>query len=183
MASDNRDLTIQDLSDRTGTPVRTIRFYVTERLLPGPEGRGTATSYTEDHLLRLRLIRALTGRHVPLAAIRARLERIPDAELAKVLSDEEQMAAAESVAEASSPREYISTLLNRAREAKQENAPSLNRMQASRLESEEWRRVKIADGVELHYTAQAESDDAQGIRQIVDAARQITGNAGRRDKQ
>ena len=176
-------MTIQDLSDRTGTPVRTIRFYVTERLLPGPEGRGTATTYTENHLLRLRLIRALTGRHVPLADIRSRLEQIPDAELAKVLAEEEQIVVAESVAEESSPREYISTLLNRAREAKKESSPSKSRKQSSQLESEEWRRVKIAEGIELHYTAEAEREEAQAIRQIVEEARNITGKSGRKANQ
>lgn len=47
-------MSIQELSERTGTPVRTIRFYISERLMSGPIGRGTSASYTEGHLEQLR---------------------------------------------------------------------------------------------------------------------------------
>jgi DNA-binding transcriptional MerR regulator len=53
---------ISELARRTEVPVATIKFYLRERLLP----EGTLTSvtqaqYGEDHVARLRLIRALTG--------------------------------------------------------------------------------------------------------------------------
>src|ERR1044072_5340530 len=40
MAGDEPGLTIEELAKRADVPVRTVRFYITERLLPGPGGRG-----------------------------------------------------------------------------------------------------------------------------------------------
>ncbi len=51
---------ISDLSRRTGVPVATVKFYLRERLLPA--GLATAPNqadYGDDHVHRLRLIRAL----------------------------------------------------------------------------------------------------------------------------
>jgi DNA-binding transcriptional MerR regulator len=63
---------MSELSRASGVPVATIKFYLRERLLP--VGRATAATqaqYDEEHLARLRLIRALVdvGR-LPLAAVR-----------------------------------------------------------------------------------------------------------------
>lgn len=51
---------IAELSERTGTSVATIKYYLREGLLPRgePTGRNQAT-YDERHIRRLRLIRAL----------------------------------------------------------------------------------------------------------------------------
>jgi DNA-binding transcriptional MerR regulator len=49
-----------ELAERSGVPVPTIKFYLREGLLPRGEARGaTRASYDEDHVRRLRLIRAL----------------------------------------------------------------------------------------------------------------------------
>ncbi len=63
---------MSELSRVSGIPVPTIKYYLRERLLPA--GRATAATqaqYDEEHLARLRLIRALVdvGR-LPLAAVR-----------------------------------------------------------------------------------------------------------------
>ena len=50
---------IEELADLVGVPVRTVRYYIAEGLLPGPGTRGKGTVYGEEHLLRLRLIRLL----------------------------------------------------------------------------------------------------------------------------
>jgi DNA-binding transcriptional MerR regulator len=63
---------ISELSRETGVPVATIKFYLRERLLPA--GRATAArqaQYDEEHVARLRLIRALTDvGKIPLATVR-----------------------------------------------------------------------------------------------------------------
>ena len=59
-------LSIDELAERTGIPTRTIRYYITTRLITGPTSRGKQASYSIDHVLRLHLIRKLTARHVPL---------------------------------------------------------------------------------------------------------------------
>jgi DNA-binding transcriptional MerR regulator len=63
---------IAELSERSGVPVPTIKYYLREGLLPAGESiRANQARYDEGHLQRLRLIRVLidTGR-LPVATIR-----------------------------------------------------------------------------------------------------------------
>ncbi|MFB7225057.1 MerR family transcriptional regulator [Streptomyces sp. NPDC002596] len=54
---------ISDLSRLSGTPVGTIKYYLREGLLPpGRQLGATLSLYGDEHLQRLRLIRALTAR-------------------------------------------------------------------------------------------------------------------------
>jgi len=176
-------LSIQELSDRTSTPVRTIRFYISERLLPSPEGRGTATVYTEDHFRRLLLIRHLSGRHMPLSEIRDRLESVSAEELAQVLAIEEQRGLREEEARTSSPREYISGLLANARagvpghDGRRKGGGLHAHVQG---EHEAWRRVRIAAGIELHFTVETERRDPATIEEILERARQVARSQKRR---
>jgi DNA-binding transcriptional MerR regulator len=67
---------ISELSRRSGVPVPTIKFYLREHLLPpGLATAATQAQYGEEHLARLRLVRALVdvGR-LPLAAVRSVLD-------------------------------------------------------------------------------------------------------------
>lgn len=112
-------MTIDDLAEAVGVPTRTIRYYITEGLLPGPEGRGKATAYTEEHLLRLRLIRSLTEQRVPLSEIRERLSRLSDEDTRVLLAEQDQLISElQRAAQTLAPREYLSGLLRRAREAR-----------------------------------------------------------------
>jgi DNA-binding transcriptional MerR regulator len=112
----DRGLTIEELAERTGTPVRTIRFYIAERLLPSPGTRGREASYSEEHLLRLMLVRRLSERGQRLAQIRAYLEGLTLDELRALLAEDERAAAAlEAAARAPSPRAYVEQLLRAAR--------------------------------------------------------------------
>jgi DNA-binding transcriptional MerR regulator len=50
-----------ELSERSGTPVPTVKYYLREGLLPRGERTGrNQARYGEEHLRRLRLVRALT---------------------------------------------------------------------------------------------------------------------------
>lgn len=62
---------IDDLAQRAGVTVDTIRFYQREHLLPGGERAGRAKLYGPAHLERLRRIRDLQARRFSLAAIKA----------------------------------------------------------------------------------------------------------------
>ncbi|WP_028925490.1 MerR family transcriptional regulator [Pseudonocardia acaciae] len=78
-ASTDADLlTIDQLADRSGISVRTIRFYAGKGLLPPPQLRGRLGLYGQDHLARLDLISELTGLGFTLAAIEGFLEKLPD---------------------------------------------------------------------------------------------------------
>jgi DNA-binding transcriptional MerR regulator len=110
-------LTVDELAARAGVPVRTVRFYIAEGLLPGASTRGKGASYTQEHLDRLQLIRLLVARHLPLAEVRELVTRLPPAEVRDVIL-EEQERTEEVAAQASkptSPKEYLSALLDQAR--------------------------------------------------------------------
>lgn len=77
---------MSELSSRSGVPVPTIKFYLREHLLP--PGRSTAPNqavYGPAHLVRLRLIRVLTGMgHLSIAAVREVLRALDDPAVATV---------------------------------------------------------------------------------------------------
>lgn len=164
------EFSIEELAEAAGVPVRTVRFYITESLLPGPGARGKAATYRREHLARLRLIRLLVRQRLPLAEIRDMLARLSDAEVAALLAQEEQRAETlEQSAQSPSPQEYIATLLENARAARADPASSPGSPFRIRAPSpygkrstspppppgqeELWYRVELAPGVELHISA------------------------------
>lgn len=70
-------LTVDQLADRTGVTVRTIRFYAGKGLLPAPRMRGRTGLYDTTHRARLELIGELSALGFTLAAIERQLERVP----------------------------------------------------------------------------------------------------------
>jgi DNA-binding transcriptional MerR regulator len=71
---------ISQLSQRSGLPIATIKYYLREQLLPpGQRTAATQALYQEEHLRRLRLIRALTEVcGLPLTKVRTVLEALDD---------------------------------------------------------------------------------------------------------
>ena len=65
---------IDDLAQRAGVAVDTIRYYQREGLLPAGERAGRSVRYSAAHLERLERIRSLQARRFSLAAIRALLD-------------------------------------------------------------------------------------------------------------
>lgn len=80
--------TLSQLCEMAEVTSRTVRYYVGQGLLPSP-GMGPAAEYTPAHLDRLRLIRRLQRMHLPLAAIRGRLEAMTDEQVATMLAEPE----------------------------------------------------------------------------------------------
>ena len=183
MERHDTDLTIEELAERTDTPIRTVRYYIAEKMLPGPGSRGKGAAYTEEHLLRLRLIRRLTERREPLAGIREMMARITVEEVRALLAEEDTRAQTLERAErAVSPKAYISALLDQARAPRVSQttraaqaaqvfqpppgayvaAPSTPSPQASA-----WRRVELARGVELHIALEAEERNRSLIERLL----------------
>ena len=75
-AAPNRSFTIDELSQHTGVPGRTIRFYQSQGVLPSPRREGRVAFYDEDHVRRLHLIADLRDRGLRLDAIRDALEQL-----------------------------------------------------------------------------------------------------------
>lgn len=63
---------ISELSERSGVPVATVKFYIREGMLPRGEAMSaTRAEYGDEHLARLRLIAALADvRGLPLSRVR-----------------------------------------------------------------------------------------------------------------
>ena len=106
MNNDAAELTIDELAERSGVPARTIRYYISQGLLSGAGARGRGAAYSGEHLRRLRLIRLLAARRVPLAEIGAQLAGLSDDEVRALLAREEQQAAATKAAEIGEGSEF-----------------------------------------------------------------------------
>ena len=63
------ELTVEQLSDRTGISVRNLRFYTTRGLVPPPTKRGRSAVYGREHVARFELLKDLQGHGLNLAAI------------------------------------------------------------------------------------------------------------------
>ena len=61
---------IAELADATDTTVRNIRVYQDRGILPSPRREGKIAFYSDDHLIRLRLVNRLLERGYTLGAIR-----------------------------------------------------------------------------------------------------------------
>lgn len=85
--------TLAQLARLADVTPRTVRYYVHQGLLPAPDPAGPATRYGDGHLTRLRLIRRLQREHLPLAAIRERLEQMEDWQVEAALGGEAGMPA------------------------------------------------------------------------------------------
>ena len=70
-------LTLDELTQRVGMSVRTIRFYTTRGLVPPPIRRGRSGYYTPDHVARLGLVQELQSHGFTLAAIEKYVAGIP----------------------------------------------------------------------------------------------------------
>lgn len=71
---------ISELSDRSGMPVQTIKYYIREGLLPkGATTAATRAEYDDRHLERLRLVRALRDvGDLPIAAVKKIVSVVDD---------------------------------------------------------------------------------------------------------
>jgi len=79
---------IADLEEQVGIPSRTIRYYISQGLLPPAHGRGPSATYDLGHLMRLRMIGSLRSTHLPLDQIKERLANLSDSEIAALLEVE-----------------------------------------------------------------------------------------------
>ncbi|WP_432138934.1 MULTISPECIES: MerR family transcriptional regulator [unclassified Streptomyces] len=78
---------LSELSERSGVSTATIKYYLREGLLPaGRQVNATTAEYDEEHLRRLRLVRAMTqvGR-VPVATVREVLRHVDDESLGRTV--------------------------------------------------------------------------------------------------
>lgn len=68
---------VDEVARRTGTTVRTIRWYQSEGLLAAPRHSGRVALYDDDHVSRLGAIRDLQAHGLTLVAIRRLIDQAP----------------------------------------------------------------------------------------------------------
>lgn len=71
------ELTVEELSEKTGISVRNLRFYTTRGLVPPPAKRGRSAVYGREHVARFELLQDLQAHGLNLAAIERYFEGIP----------------------------------------------------------------------------------------------------------
>jgi DNA-binding transcriptional MerR regulator len=159
------DYAIRELSARSGVTQRTIRFYVQQGLLPAPEGSGRGSRYTEGHLARLRLIRLLQDRHLPLAEIRRQLDSLDDRDAHTLLR---QTAGSTH----SSAVDYIRAVLQSSRSSSPIAAPPPAPEPPSSQRCQ-WERISLTPDVEIHIRRPLSRPQSRRIERLVEYARQL----------
>lgn len=196
------NLTIEDLQEHSGLSIRTLHYYMSKGLLPGPETRGKNASYTQEHLDRLDLILILKEMHLPLDEIKDILDQLTPSEIIhyrdsqedllekikskklttnesrkKIISGnaldyikslEEAQSAHEIITENKPPRQY-----NNQHRFNIE-APKLRiEREESESKPEIWRRVILADGIEMNIRESTNADLRYKIDRLLSFARTL----------
>ena len=134
-------------SARVAPSARSVRFYVANGLLDRPEGAGTAATYNYRHLLQLLAIKIRQREGATLEGIKN--------EMKDMTGDALERRVAASLAPALGAQADVAV-----RETDEERSAS-------------WRRVPVADGIEIHVRddAPAARDEALvAMREAVRAA-------------
>jgi len=122
-----RVYTISEIAKLAGVTVRTIRYYISEGLLPPPAATGQSERYDESYLYRLELILRLKAEYLPLDKIRELLNALSDDVIRQEIEE-----AYSPEATPDSAQEYIRNILHPA------SPSSLNQRLSQKLESPRW---------------------------------------------
>jgi len=201
-------LTLEDLADQSGLPIRTIRYYIQVGLLDGPDTHGKFASYSPEHLDRLELISRLKERtHLPLEEISKlfrhgtpeqiqQMRDILNQPAGRVLiinTDEaEEEVSNEPGASALDYIRNIDRVQHSTREIQDSpalSAPEILKSNSLRspqtygeiqdrakTREENWQRIWITDGIELHIRATRGKQVKIKIQELIAFARKLFGN-------
>src|SRR5688572_5180165 len=140
---------LKELCRQAGVTPRTVRYYIQYGLLPAPGQPGPGARYGRNHLARLRLIRLLQDRHLPLSEIRAQLDGMDEATLEQ-LSERPAPSSQSALG-------YIEDLLQsphvqpaRSSRFVESSAKASPKGEPRLEERATWERVVLGRNVELH---------------------------------
>lgn len=179
----NGEMTIGELAKKAGVTTRTIRFYVSEGLLPPPQIRGRKNLYSSKHLTALRVITAMKANYLPLSRIALELENLTEEQMTELLAKIEgiQKQGCYGIAEMfPAPPSIIRD--PQARLVKEEHAPYGAQPMPDKahedlpppeylMNTENWKKIRIRDGVELHFKAVRDEAVLNWLEDIVVHAR------------
>ena len=101
---------IGELAKRAGVSVRTIRYYISEGLLPAPDTKGRYAAYDERYIARIRLIQHWKKAYLPLREIRSRLDALSEQDIQEQVEQAVDISPAPSIAD--SAEDYISRVMH-----------------------------------------------------------------------
>ncbi|WNG21824.1 MerR family transcriptional regulator [Cystobacter fuscus] len=143
-AKTSREWKLSELAEAVGVTPRTVRYYVQRGLLPAPPFKGPDTVYGEEHLLRLKAIRVLQARFLPLDAIQVELARLTP-EALQALAEAEPSAPPPVPGAVPPPAVPAPAPVSPPESAPPSAAPT------------NWRRWELAPGLELHLADTADA--------------------------
>ena len=141
-------------SARAAPSARAVRFYVANRLLDRPDGLGTSATYGYRHLLQLLAIKIRQREGRTLDAIKA--------EMLEVAGDALERRVAQSLAPALGVGADVAALGDRAAD----ESPLA------------WRRLHVADGIELHVREGSPAARDAALLAMREAVRAALGRVG-----
>ncbi|NCA72398.1 MAG: MerR family transcriptional regulator [Sphingobacteriia bacterium] len=170
----NETLDINSLSRAADVPVRTIRYYLAEGLLPSSNGRGPTASYCREHLDRLRLIRRLKDAHQPLAVIKTRLAGLDPAGVARALAEVESEVQTEPLSAA----DYVRRVMARASQGETTPKTPLTHGtdEAAAPKSptrSTWERITLHPDIEVHVRRPLARADQRRLEVLLEQAKRL----------
>lgn len=105
-----QEYAISELADEAEVTLRTIRYYISEGLLPPPAGTSRAAVYQPEHLDRLNLIKILKDEFLPLQEIKTLLDGLSHQQVQELLVEKQKSEEPPPLTEVSA-KEYLHTLL------------------------------------------------------------------------
>jgi DNA-binding transcriptional MerR regulator len=180
---------IGDLARLSGVPVRTVRYYLAQGLLPPSGEPGPGAHYGQDHLHRLLLTKRLQRQHLPLAEIRRRLAELSGLEV------EAALATSEATEEPSTALEYVRSVLAPPQESDREvlalrreaggslapmaqsapwpDGPDGERRPPPPATRSQWERLTLGPNLELHIRRPLSRLEQKRVERLITIARQV----------
>jgi DNA-binding transcriptional MerR regulator len=185
-ASDSRQdrETVREYPDE-----RTVRFYLSENLIPASfEKQGTASVFGYRHLLVLLAVKKLQAESIPIRKIREIIAGRNESELEKLLgvktAEKNKFKNKDQKTKKNEAHQFLETLLLQSRRAVPEHEegiaaariPMQSRLRQSikPKKGEGWKRYEIAPGLELHIRENFRiSFSREEIEQLIENFKQI----------
>ncbi len=155
---------LAELAAEVGVSPRTVRYYVQRGLLPAPPFKGPDTVYGEEHLQRLKAIRVLQARFLPLEAIQVELARLSPDEL-RALAESEVPTDILPPSPAAAPEPLKASEVSM-------SMPTVGPVSTGRrVTVAGYRRWELAPGLELHLADTADDKTralAERVRALIE---------------
>jgi DNA-binding transcriptional MerR regulator len=197
------NLSIEDLEKHSGLSTRTLHYYMSKELLPGPETRGKNASYTQEHLDRLDLILILKELRLSLDEIKALLDQLTPEEICQYRDHQEnlldrikqnapggkgegqdrQQSSALDYLKGLEEMQSTQKIASEIHESKvapdmlfQESHTDIflnNTSIRINLSGDLWRRVVLGDGIELHIRQSGDEQNRYYVDRLIKFARSL----------